>query len=543
MNKCGVSLPYGLCAVVISAVILLTDGTAANGEAADPAQTAADSAPMAATQQAFDVLEYRVIGNTVLEGRVIERLLYPLLGMRKTLTDVEAARKALEDLYHARGFNTAFVDIPPQTVKDGIVRLRVTEGILESRVIHGGRYFAERDVIAQLPAATPGQVLQLSKLQEQLGVINSETPDRSVVPVLKAGSAPGTVDLALTENDTLPLHGSLELNNQATLDTHALRSIASLNYADLFGHLDNLALQYQFTPQELSQVRVIALNYTSHPLEFGLQPSLSYINSNSNVPTAGTLGVLGIGEITSAKLSYPLSSSPLAVQSLNIGIDYKHFRNTINQNAETALDTPITYINLSAGYTGFWHADPVITTLSVTANAGPRHAVNNPEEFEDDRFKGRANYADLRADLSVIIALPADFGLRLRTAGQGATSPLIANEDYSLAGSDGVRGYLEAEELVDAGIKGTFQVVSPRLRRGDHTLGDAYAFFDAGRGKVFDALYGQPGNITLRSWGLGLDVLPGEKLTGSLTYAHALDTASVTHAGASRVLFVLHGGF
>jgi hemolysin activation/secretion protein len=512
-------------------------------EAPAPAAAAASQASASGAQQAFDVLEYRVVGNTVLEGRDIERALYPLLGAHKTLADVEAARKALEDLYHGRGYGTAFVDIPPQTVEGGVVRLRVTEGKLESRVIRGGKYFAERDVVARLPAATPGQVLQLSKLQDQLALINAETPDRSVVPVLKAGSEPGTVDLALTQNDTLPLHGSFELNNQATLDTHALRGIASLNYADLFGDLDNLALQYQFTPQEISQVRVFAVNYTSHPLEFGLQPSVSYINSNSNVPTPGALGVLGIGEITSAKLVYPVLTSASSVQSLNIGVDYKHFRNTINQNAETTLDTPISYLNLSAGYSGFWRQDLLVTTLNLTADAGPRHAVNDPEAFENDRYKGRANYADLRADLSTSISLPADFGIRLRAAGQGATEPLIANEDYSLAGADGVRGYLEAEELVDAGVKGTAQLISPHWRRGDHTLGDAYAFFDAGRGKIYDALAGQPGNVTLRSWGLGLDVLPGEKVTGSVTYAHALDTASVTHAGSSRVLFVLRGGF
>jgi hemolysin activation/secretion protein len=536
MNHCGMSVPHGLWAVVFISLMELSAVAAVAQDATAPASSAA-------TQQAFDVLEYRVVGNTVLEGRDIERLLYPLLGVRKTLADVEAARKALEDLYHSRGYGTAFVDIPPQTVQGGVVRLRVTEGVLESRVIHGGKYFAERDVIARLPAATPGQVLQLSKLQDQLSVINSETADRSVVPVLKAGSEPGTVDLALTQNDTLPLHGSFELNNQATLDTHALRGIASLNYADMFGRLDNLALQYQFTPQEFSQVRVFAVNYTSHPLAFGLQPSLSYINSNSNVPTPGALGVLGIGEITSAKLLYPIVTSATSVQSLNVGIDYKHFRNTINQNDETALDTPITYLNLSAGYSGFWRHDPVVTIVSITANAGPRHAVNDPEAFENDRYKGRANYADLRADLSSNISLPADFGLRLRAAGQGATEPLIANEDYSLAGADGVRGYLESEELVDAGIKGTAQFTSPRLRRGEHTVGDVYVFFDAGRGKVYDALAGQDGNITLRSWGLGVDVLPGEKVTGSLSYAHVLDTASVTRAGSSRVLFVLRGSF
>jgi len=265
MTHCGVARALGSA---IAVCMLLAAAVASASQSPD-------------SPESFDVGEYRVVGNTVLTGRDIERLLYPLLGPKKKLADVEAARKQLEDLYHARGYGTAFVDIPPQTVSDGLVRLRVTEGRIESTVINGARYFPERDVIARLPAAEPGKVLQLSKLQEQLGTINSETPDRAVVPVLKAGSAPGTVDLALKVNDTLPLHGSIELNNQATIDTHELRTIASLNYNDLFGRLDTLALQYQFTPQEFNQVRVIAVNYVAHVSDLGLQPSVSYINSNS----------------------------------------------------------------------------------------------------------------------------------------------------------------------------------------------------------------------------------------------------------------------
>jgi hemolysin activation/secretion protein len=511
--------------------------------AADVPSAASSSAAPAAKEATFDVLEYRVLGNTVLEPRDIERLLYPLLGKDKSLEDVQAARKALEDLYHERGYGTAFVDIPPQTVRDGLVRLHVTEGIVERRVINGARYFPERDVIAQLPAATPGQVLQLSKLQEQLQAVNSQTADRSVIPVLKAGSEPGTVDLALTVNDTLPLHGSLELNNQATVDTHELRGIASLNYDNLFGRLDSLAVQYQFTPQEFSQVRVFALNYAAHAFDSGLTPSVSYINSNSNVPTAGTLGVLGIGEITSAKLAYPIAMAAGSLQDVSLEVDYKHFRNTINQNATTALDTPITYLNLGAAYAASWRSDVRTTMLSVSVNFGPRHLVNNAEAFENDRFQGRANYFDVRADLSTTIKLPAEFAVKLRAAGQGAIDPLIANEDYSLTGADGVRGYLEAEELVDAGVKETVQLFSPPIRRNARVLGDVFTFFDAGKGRVYDALAGQAGDVRVRSWGFGLDVLPGEKVTGSLTWAKALDTASETRAGDSRVLFFLRGGF
>jgi hemolysin activation/secretion protein len=496
----------------------------------------------AAEQQTFDVLEYRVLGNSVLPARDIEGALYPLLGTSKTLKDVEDARKALEELYHRKGFGTAFVDIPPQTVHEGIVRLHVTEGTLEKRTIGGAHYFAERDVTAQLPASDPGQVLQLSKLQDELTAVNRETPDRQVVPVLKAGAQQGTVDLALNVDDKLPLHGSLELNNQATLDTHELRGIASLSYDDMFGRLDSLALQYQFSPQDFSQVRVLALNYALHPVD-GLQPSLSYINSNSNVPIAGTFGVAGIGEIVSGKLAYAIPDTGATLQSVTFGADYKHFRNTINQNATTALATPITYLNLDAGYAFASHNDWVTATFTASANAGARHLVSSETEFANDRFQGRANYFDVHVDLSTLWRLPAGFGLKLRAAGQGAEEPLIANEDFSLAGIDGVRGYLEAEELVDSGIKGTAQLISPPWKRGDRTLIDAYIFYDAGRGRVYAALPGQLAVIELRSYGAGLDLLPGQKLTGSLSWARVIDTASVTQAGDSRVLFLVRGSF
>jgi hemolysin activation/secretion protein len=496
----------------------------------------------------------------VLTNRDIERLLYPLLGPDKTIKDVEAARTALETLYHDRGYGTVFVDIPPQTVSAGLVRLRVTEGRVEREIITGAHYFPERDVIAALPAAQPGKVLQLSKLQEELSAVNTETPDRSVVPILKAGSAPGTVDLALQVNDHLPLHGSLELNNQASLDTRSLRSIASLSYGDLFGRFDTLSLQYQFTPQQFDQVRVFAANYVFHPLESGLQPSLQYINSNSNVAAVGTLGVLGIGEITGLRLGYPFLSDAGSTQSVTVGLDYKHFRNVINQNATTAYDTPITYLNLSFAYAGLWRSDLLTTTFSVAANAGPRGVVNNQNAFANDRAEGRDNYFYLRGDLAFEARLPAGFRLRLRAAGQAAAEPLITNENFSIAGADGVRGYLESEVLGDEGIKETLQVISPGWHLHGRTWGDAFAFFDAGRTWVIESLACEPSGtgLHLRSVGGGFDVLPGQAVTGSLTWARALDSATdlgaaaasgcpasgpATLAGQSRVLFLLRGSF
>src|ERR1700730_12703841 len=262
-----------------------------------------------APEAKFGVHEYRVLGNTVLSNRDIEAVLYPLLGDDKTLTDVEIARAALEKAYHYRGFSTVFVDIPEQEVSEQIVRLKVTEGHLREVHIAGARYFSERKILTAMPAAAAGSVPNVPELQKQLTAVNIRSADRSVVPILKAGPTPGTVDLALKVDDHFPLHGSLELNNQYTPDTKPLRAIIALSYSNLFGAFDTLSAQYQVAPQSVSNVNVFAANYAWGSWASEIHPSVYFINSNSNVATVGTIGVLGKGQIYGTRFSYLLTDT------------------------------------------------------------------------------------------------------------------------------------------------------------------------------------------------------------------------------------------
>ena len=510
------------------------------------------SAPAAQQQQEkpqphFDVLEYRVLGNSMLQIRDIERLLYPLLGKDKQLPDVEAARTALEKLYHDRGFGTVFVDIPPQEVNEGIVRLRVTEGRLRERTISGARYFSERDVLAALPASAPGTVPNLHELQRQITALNGQTSDRSVVPVLKAGPAPGTMDIDLKVDDKLPLHGSVELDDDYTIDTKPLRASVGLSYANLFAALDTLSLQYQDSPQAPSAVNVLNVAYQTRPLWDDIRLSFSFIDSNSNVATAGTgggpVGVLGKGQIFSLRMTDPLIATPESQQSLTLGLDYKHFRNTVAVGGASALVTPIYYTNVSAGYAGAWNRAPAEGSLDVTANFGPRGAPNGADDFENDRYLARPNYFYVRADGSVTGHLPLGFRLSLRLAGQWTAEPLISNENFSMGGADGVRGYLSAEELGDTGIKGSVQLQSPTWSWQVPQLVNVFIYYDDGHTHLLDPLSSQPTSATLRSWGGGLDLLPGHSFSGMLAWADPLANGSYTLAHQSRVLFLFRGAF
>ena len=490
--------------------------------------------------------EYRVIGNTVLPARDIETVLYPLLGDNKILSDVEAARAALEKAYHEHGFGTVFVDIPPQEIENGIVRLHVTEGRLNARKIDGARYFSERDIVAALPAAKVGSVLDLPALQRQLAEVNAQTADLSVVPILKAGPVPGTVDLELKTTDTLPLHGSVEVDDNYTAFTKPLRTTVGLSYGNLFAALDSVAIQYQDSPQDFGQVSVFNANYLTRPFADGVRISGYFINSNSNVANvgAGALGVLGKGQIFGLGLDFAPVVTAHSSQELTLGVDYKHFRDVITPGGGSAqLVTPISYTNVSLTYAGAWHSTHLDGSLSVTPDFGLRGAPNSADSFENKRFLGRPNYFYLRWSGSLTGHLPADYRITLRVAGQDTTEPLISNENFSIAGADGVRGYLEAEELGDVAEKASLQFQTPTWNWHIPKLFNAFLFVDVAHERVLSTPPNQPDNAELRSWGAGLSLFPEHAFTGSLIWADPLRNGTYTRAGESRLLFSVRGSF
>jgi len=506
-------------------------------------------------QEKFSIGEYRVLGNTVLPATEIERTLYPLLGTSKTIADVDAARATLEKYYHDRGYGTVFVDVPEQSVDEGVVRLRVTEGQLVATRVTDAVYFSGRDIRNAVPEASNGKVPHIPTLQAQLAEMNSQTPDRTVMPVLKAGPRPGTVQLTLKVQDELPLHTSVAINDQYTTDTSRLRAQFSIGYDNLFDRLDSISLQYQTAPEEPDEVDVWSASYTARLTEAGTKLAFFAVDSNSNVATAGdggsAINVIGKGQILGMRFISPLLSTAAASHALIAGFEYKDFKESVF--SEDLLLTPISYGNFSVGHASVWRRPQRQWSLNTTANFGIRSVANDPEEYRIKRRKAVPNYFLLRSDASFSTALPWDMTLLLRGAGQYAIDSVISNEQFSIAGADGVRGYLEAEQLSDVGIKTSVELGSPRWKFfAERFAGDVFAFFDYGRLSRLNPLreqdprtleYGallEDPTVTLRSAGAGLHFAAFDHVQGAFTWAYPLvdsGNSNGTEKGDSRIHF------
>lgn len=521
---------------------------AAGAPAAAPLMTSALKATGADNR--FDILEYRVLGNHVLPAISIERAVYPFLGPNGDLDAVKKAVESLERAYKDAGYGTIFVDIPEQTVEDGIVRLKVTEGTLGRVRVHGARYFSERQIRAALPALVPGETPHLPSLQEELAALGARSADRSVTPILKPGAVPGTVDVDLAVKDTLPLHGSVEVDNRHTADTTPNRASLGLSYDNLWQRQDSLALEYQTAPARPSNATVESVTYLGHVGNSGGEASLSYIHTSSNVLALGTLGVLGKGDIYGLHWLQTLANTAATTRSLSFGVDYKDVLTEVMPDATAASSapvlTPVRYLNWSGNYSQVWRLPRSTFATSFGVGFGVQGIVNQVDGFANARFDASPAYLYLRLSSAATQRLPGDFALLARLSGQWSANPLVNNEQFSLGGLDTVRGYLEAETLGDTGAAGTLELQTPGAGRHLGTLLSpvyAFVFVDGGVATLLEPLPGQAYKLRLWSVGAGLRLERPSGFTGTLDYALPEADGIRTLKGQSRVDFTFRYGF
>jgi hemolysin activation/secretion protein len=521
--------------------LVLVNGAAWAGE--PPAAAPAPAEPGAESPPVFDVLDYQVDGNTVLDVETVEKAVYPFLGPGKGLGDVEQARTALETAYRERGYPTVLVEIPEQDVEGGVVRLQVVEGTVEYLKVSGARYHSPLRIRSAVPALAEGQVPHLPTVQEQVNQLAQESADRKVTPVLRAGAAPGKMEVELKVDDQLPVHGSLEINGRNTEFTSRTRLIGSIRYDNLWQRFHSASLQYQVSPENYDEVEVWSGTYVLPTGWSDTRLALYGIGISSNTQLGANVGgtsVVGTGAIFGARLVKPLPVRENYWHSLTAGFDYKDFDQATTLVGQDTGNTPIGYVPFMVGYDGSWKTGESLTSLSLAAHFSIRGLGNDPREFEDKRFKSRPNYVFFTADLKHQQVLPQDLRLVGRASGQIADSPLISNEQFAAGGAQSVRGYYQTQQLGDDGINLSLELHSPSLLPDSLEFAQdlrVLAFFDWAYLWILDPLPQQPKSYQLAATGVGLRAQWFKHFVGELDWGYPFYGQSTVEAGDPRIDF------
>jgi len=500
-------------------------------------------------QPLFDIWEIQVEGSDLIPGTAIEKAVYPHLGPERDIDDVEAARAAVEEAFRAAGYGTVLVNIPEQDVDDGIVKLEVLEGRVERLRVTGSRYFSLGRIKAGVPALASGQTPNLSQVQKELAALNRASMDRKISPVLRPGRTPGAVDVDLQVEDTLPLHGSLELNDDNIRDSSRLRLNGSVRYDNLWQREHSAGFSFQLTPEDPNEVKVWSGTYMFRPDLWDLLVVLYGVNSNSDITSTGggsSVGVLGNGYIGGARVIKALPAVGKVYHNLTAGLDYKDFSDTVSPVDGTGFETPISYTKFVVGYGGFLIGETRTIRFNLENNFGVRGMGNTEKEFANKRFQAKPSYMYLRGNAAwegqpFEGTLFAGTKLLLEFEGQVSSGAIIGNEQFSLGGRDSVRGYFQTQGLVDHGVRGRFELQSPSV------IGDldfelfkdlrGVTFVEAGHGRTSDPLPGQDEAFSLASTGIGLRLQAPHGLSSAIDWAFPLIENSEIEAFESRFHF------
>ena len=531
-----------LLAAPLRTVVLMACAVASPSLAAAPPPTG--SPPASAPVRTFDVEAYDVDGARLLPTVEVEAAVYPFLGPGRTAQDIDGARAALEKAYRSHGYQSVVVELPAQSVADNIVRLHVIEAPVGRLRVTGSRYYSPEAIRREASAFQEGQVPDIGQAQKQMTELN-RLPDRRVTPLLRAGVAPGTVDVDLKVSDTLPLHGSVELDNDHNQFTTPLRLNATLHYDNLWQLGHSITATYVVAPENRANSEIFAGSYLAPLINSPFSLMVSGYSSNSNVATLGSTTVLGKGYSISFRAIDLLPRMGDWVQSFSFGFDFKHNNQNI-VGVSGSTPAPVEYWPIDLAYDIQRQGARTTTKLSLSATAGVRGVGSKTFAFEYARADARPNFIHVDVDLTQTETLGRGLVASQRVSGQLADGPLAPSEQFAAGGLSSVRGYLQAEAIGDEGLSGALELISPSLApRWAGVFDDLrlFAFSDGGAVWTLQPLAEQTKFQPLASAGVGLRAELLRRIKGEVALAVPFITGTATHADRPRATFTLKSDF
>lgn len=500
----------------------------------------------AEAERRVDINEYVVRGNTVLDARAIEEAVYPYLGPQKTLDDLEGARDALQKRYQALGYQSVFVELPEQQVEGGIVYLQVSETKVGRVRVVGAKHYSPVEIREQVPALTEGQVPDFAKVQGELAELN-RNPGRQVLPVVREGQRPGTLDVDLQVEDQQPWHASIGLNNDYSADTEKLRAVTSLGYNNLWQLGHSLSLTLFTAPEDRENAQVWSGAYNA-PLSERWSVQLNGYKSDSNVATVGGTNVLGKGHSYGLSAIYTLPAAGNWANSFSAGIDFKDFDEQV-KFAGVSNTVPLQYAPITLAYNGFRYTEASQLGVGLSLVVGTRRLFgygSDEEAFDNKRFRADPSFVALKGDVNYTFNFAGNWQSATKLGWQLASGPLVSNEQFAAGGATSVRGYLAAERTGDDGLVFSQELRTPSLGKyvGSY-ISDwrFYAFAEGAQLSLQDPLPEQDDQFSLASVGLGTRATVNDWLSGSLDWGLALKDGANTEKNHSRLHFSVQATF
>jgi hemolysin activation/secretion protein len=463
------------------------------------------------------VTQFEVVGSTVFSQKKLADVLKEFTGKPISFAELLQAQEAISKLYIDNGYITSGAFIPPQELQNGIVKIEVIEGEVESINIDGLKKLRPSYVRSRLALAakTPLdqnrllQALQMLQLDPLIGNISAE---------LGAGSRPGISVLEIKVREADPFSAQLSIDNERSPSVGSVRRQLQIFHNNLLGFGDRFHAGYINTDGSNS---LDDLSYTFPINAANGTIGFSYGRTSTNIVETP----FNVLDIQSASRNYQLTYRQPLYQTPNE--EFALGLTASRQESETSLLNEPYPLSLGANDRGETRISAVRFFQEYTQRNNVQvFAVRSQFNFGLDAFNATINntapdsqFVTWRGQTQYLRLLTPDTTLLLRSDIQLSDRPLVALEQFSAGGQQSVRGYRQDYLLADNGLFASAEIRTSILRIPKWQTNLQLApFFDLGtvwNNSSSDVNIKQQ---TLSSLGIGLRLLVGDNFNAKFDW-------------------------
>ena len=434
------------------------------------------------------------------------------VGREVTVAEIFELARALTAIYRNAGYILSQVIVPPQSLADGVLTLRVVEGYVSNVRIEGDA--GARRTLAELgEKIKASRPLQAAVLERYLLIAN-ELPGVQVRSVLTPSQTPGAADLVLIASPkrveghvSLDNYGSRYLGPGQLSASVAVNRLAGDDQLRVFA---TAAGDSEMGYGELAYTRVLG----SEGLRLGASAASTHTRPGD---TLEPFEIRGRADSASLSLGYPFlrtRNSSLLGRAL---LDYRDIDTDIL--GTRVIEDRIRALRLSLAWLQLDRLGGQ-NTLYVEASQGL--GGTQPDDPLKSRFGADGEFRKLMLDYERFQPLGGSFGVTLGAGGQWTGEPLLSSEQFVLGGRRFGRAYEPAELAGDRAFAARIEPAYFGRSGGMINSWQLYGFWDGGKVWYDDPPASQRPPQSLASAGFGTRLFGGRYLTATLEAAWPL---------------------
>lgn len=464
-----------------------------------------------ANNQKFLINTIDVQGATIPTNTEIYKIIVPYQGTLMTLAETQKVADQITDLYRQKGFITSRAYIPPQTISNQTLIIKVIEGKLGKVDIKGNKYFRTSLLKNELHLTEDGY-FDYSALQRSMVYINQH-PDRVASTILAPGQQPGTTDVLVNVKDQLPIHAGFIFDNYGSKYIDSQRYALTLEDNSLLGFDDRMYAKVQTSNSNF--MRFGQLQYVV-PVTETLNLGAYVLDSNLKLTKDfAALDATGKAHLWGVFFDQAVIQETGFEWRINGGFDFKDIYNSDDGSLISRDYDRVFKLGTEFDITDLFGR----TIIDPEIDVGVPGMLNGMKSKDDPLASREGSGGAFQKEVISVYRLqplPLETSLLWKNTGQWSRGTLPTPEEFELGGPTSVRGYAPAEYSGDKGLySGLEWSIPPYFIPGSMklpfssgvSLRDALrfvTFYDYGFAHINEVPDGEDKNTYLQSYGYGI---------------------------------------